>query len=152
RSRQRQTISNEQSVVMNIQNLGPGEVKMMKKVYPGGLNMVNYANVRMYIHGEGYEERGDAQLVVRFGTDLTNNYYEYRQPVTPSNPDYPFTPGPLSELTEAERLLEAEQVWLYDENSMNIVLSAFNELKQLRDQQSAGTETIYERGDILSGA
>ncbi|HEX6981910.1 MAG TPA: cell surface protein SprA [Balneolaceae bacterium] len=152
RSRQRQTIANEQSIVMNIQNLGPGELKMMKKVYPGGLNMVNYSNVRMYVHGEGYESREDAELVVRFGTDLTNNYYEYRQPITPSDPNYPFTDEALSELTEAERRVEAEQVWLYDENNMNVLLSAFNELKQLRDQQGNNSEIVYERGDILDEA
>ncbi|MEL7834962.1 cell surface protein SprA [Fodinibius sp. Rm-B-1B1-1] len=152
RDRQRQTIANEQSIVMNIENLGPGELKMMKRVYPGGLNMINYSNVRMFIHGEGYDNRGDAELVVRFGTDLTNNYYEYRQPLSPSDPNYPYSTKQLSEMSEAEREMEAEQVWLYEENSMNILLRAFNELKQLRDQQGVDGNTVFERGDLLQDA
>ncbi len=155
RERQRQTVANEQSIVMNVQNLGPGELKMMKRVYPGGLNMINYSNVRMFVHGEGYENRGDAELVVRFGTDLTNNYYEYRQPISPSDPDYPYSNEQLTDLNDAERQMEAEQVWLYDENSMNILLRAFNELKQLRDQQNVNQSEVYECtncSDLLQGS
>ncbi len=152
RGRQRQTIENEQSIVMNVQNLGAGELKMMKRVYPGGLSMINYSNLRMFIHGEGYDSRGDAELVMRLGTDLTNNYYEYRQPVSPTDEDYPFSSEPISELSEAERLTEAEQVWLYDQNSMNILLRAFNELKQLRDQQSDNPSNLFERDDLLQNA
>ena len=152
RGRQRKTIANEQSIVMDIQNLGPGELKMMKRVYPGGLNMIHYSNVRMYVHGEGYDNRGDAELVVRFGTDLTNNYYEYRQPITPSDPDYPYSQKPSSELSNAELNQEAEQVWLYQENSMNILLRSFNELKQLRNQQGDNMSDRYERSDLLEDA
>lgn len=152
RSRQRQTIANEQSIAMNIQNLGPGEMKMMKRVYPGGLNMIHYSNVRMYVHGEGYDNRRDAELVVRFGTDLTNNYYEYRQPVSPSDPDYPFSQEPSSEIGDGVLQEEAEEVWLYGENSMNILLRAFNELKQLRNQQGHDLTELYERSDILEQA
>ena len=145
RSRQRQTIANEQSIVIDTQNLGPGELNMIKRVYPGGLNMVNYSNVRMFVHGEGYENREDVELVMRFGTDLVNNYYEYRQPISPSDPDFPFADAPLRDLSNAERDQEAEQVWLYDENSLNILLSAFNQLKQLRDQQGGSMEGVFER-------
>ena len=103
------------------------------------------------MHGEGYENREDAELVMRFGNDLENNYYEYRQPVTPSDPNFPyqpFEPGNNAQLEE-----EAEQVWLYDENSMNIVLSAFNQLKQLRDQEEGNSfAEVYERSDILEDA
>jgi len=152
RSRQRQTIANEQSIVLDVENLNSGELKMIKRVYPGGLNMINYSNVRMFVHGEGYDNREDAELVVRFGTDLINSYYEYRQPITPSDPNFPFSSAPLNELTDAERLEEAEQIWLYDENSMNILLSTFNQLKQLRDQQQNNPGEVYERSDIVQGA
>lgn len=152
RSRQRRTIANEQSLVMGVSDLGPGEVKMVKRVYPGGLNMVHYSNMRMFVHGEGYEGREEAELVVRFGTDLTNNYYEYRQPVSPSDPEYPFARRPLDDLTEVEREQEAEQVWLYRQNSMNLVMRALNQLKQLRDQQQMNTSEVFERGDLLPEA
>jgi hypothetical protein len=38
--------------------------------------------------GKGYERRSDAEVVIRLGNDLTNNYYEYRQPVTPTDPTF----------------------------------------------------------------
>lgn len=151
RASQLQSLQNEQSIVLNANNLNPGSVHLVKRVYPGGLDMLNYTNMRMFVHGEGYENRGDAELVMRFGNDLQNNYYEYRQPVTPSDPNFPFQsfdPGNNAQLEE-----EAQQVWLYEENSMNIVLSAFNQLKQLRDQeQGSAFSDVYERSDILENA
>lgn len=151
RGSQLRSLQNEQSIVLDVRNLSPGATQLIKRVYPGGLNLLNYSNMRMFVHGEGYINRGDAELVMRFGNDLENNYYEYRQPVTPSDPSYPyqdFDPGNSGQLMD-----EAEQVWLYDENSMNIVLSAFNQLKQLRDQEGGvDFSTVYERADILEDA
>ncbi len=152
RAGQRQTIANEQSLVLEVENLGPQELNMIKRVYPGGFNMLNYSNVRMYVHGEGFDDRGDLELVVRFGSDLMNNYYEYRQPITPTDPNYNFSDAPLSELSDAERRAEARQIWLYEENSMNILLSAFNQLKQLRAQQGASLDERYVRTDLLAKA
>ena len=152
RSQQRQTIANEQSIVVDAQNLGPDELNMIKRIYPGGLNMTNFSNVRMFVHGEGYENRDELELVMRFGTDLINNYYEYRQPITPTDPDFPFSNEALRDLSNAERELEAEEIWLYDENSMNIVLSAFNQLKQLRDQQGVDVDERFERANLPSGS
>lgn len=151
RGSQLRSLQNEQSIVLDVTNLGPGALQMIKRVYPGGLDLLNYSNMRMFVHGEGYNNREDAELVLRFGNDLENNYYEYRQPVTPSDrnfPFQPFDPGNSGQLIE-----EAEKVWLYDENSMNIILSAFNQLKQLRDQEvSNNFLDVYERSDILEDA
>ncbi|NBB76756.1 MAG: cell surface protein SprA, partial [Bacteroidetes bacterium] len=72
-------------------------------------------------------------------------------PVTPSDPNYPYQPFDPSNNAQLDE--EARQVWLYDENSMNIVLSVFNQLKQLRDQEAGnGSTDIYERSDILEDA
>jgi cell surface protein SprA len=151
RGTQLQSLQNEQSIALDVDNLGPGGVQLVKRVYPGGLNLLNYTNMRMFVHGEGYNERGDAELVMRFGNDLENNYYEYRQPVTPSDPNFPYMPYDPANTGQLED--EAERIWLYDENSMNIVLSAFNQLKQLRDQEnSAQFSELYERSDILEDA
>jgi len=147
RGTQLQSLQNEQSIVMQVESLGPGEIQMVKRVYPGGLNLLNYSNMRMFVHGEGFDERGDAELVMRFGTDLLNNYYEYRQPVTPTDPDFNF--GPFDPDDGGRLEIEAEQIWLYEENSMNIVLRAFNQLKQLRDQQGIDPTAVFEREDLL---
>jgi len=147
RGAQVQSLANEQSLVLQTKNLGPGEMKMVKRVYPGGLNLLNYSNIRMFVHGEGYDNRSDAELVVRMGSDLENDFYEYRQPVTPSDPNYGF--GSFNP-DEGSRLdAEAEQVWLYDENSMNIIISAFNVLKQDRNSTGANPSELYERRGIL---
>lgn len=148
RGSQLRSLQNEQSIVLDVANLSPGGIQMIKRVYPGGLDLLNFSNMRMFVHGEGYSNRGDAELVMRFGNDLENNYYEYRQPVTPSDRNFPFQafdPGNTGQLLE-----EAERVWIYDENNMNIVLSAFNQLKQLRDLESPGDfSEVYERSDLL---
>lgn len=151
RGTQIQSLQNEQSIVLDVDNLGPGNLQMVKRNYPGGLNLLNYSNMRMFVHGEGFEERGEAELVMRFGIDLENNYYEYRQPVTPSDVNYPYQSYDPSQ--SARLVEESEQVWLYDENSMNIILRAFNQLKQLRDQEAPEDITqIYERSDLLVDA
>lgn len=134
------TLANEQSIVLGVEELGAGEIRMVKRVYPSELNLLNYSNMRMFVHGEGYRNnnksdfgREDAELIIRMGTDLNSNYYEYRQPVTPSDPDYPYSTYRAD--GSGDLISDGEQVWLYDENSMNVVLGVFNELKQLRDQQ-----------------
>ncbi|MFN1836082.1 cell surface protein SprA [Balneola sp. MJW-20] len=143
RGQQLESLANEQSLLLEVDNLGAGEVQLVKKVYPGGLNLLYYSNMRMFVHGEGYNNRGDAELVVRMGTDLNSNYYEYRQPVTPSDPNPDrygdFDPDNGGRLDE-----DAELVWLYEENSMNILLAAFNELKQIRDQQTDDNSQLFE--------
>ena len=147
RGAQSQTLANEQSLVLQTEGLGPQEINFVKKVYPGGLNFLNYSNVRMFVHGEGYENREDAELVIRMGTDLDNDFYEYRQPVTPSDPDFNFGSYDPS---EGGRLnTEAEEVWKYDENSMNIIISAFNVLKQQRINENGDPSQIYEGTGVL---
>ncbi|MFU8811887.1 MAG: cell surface protein SprA [Balneolaceae bacterium] len=150
RSQQIQTLQNEQSIVLEAENLGPQSIQLIKRVFPGGLNLLDFSNMRMFVHGEGYNQRGDAELVMRFGNDLENNYYEYRQPVTPSDPAFPFQAFDPSNRAQLEE--EATQIWLYDENSMNIILSAFNQLKQLRDQDGADVNQIFERSGLLEDA
>ncbi|MGM0458013.1 MAG: cell surface protein SprA [Bacteroidota bacterium] len=148
RSSQLQSLQNEQSILLQGEDLGAGAVQLVKRVYPGGLNLLDYSNMRMFVHGEGYDERDEVELVVRMGNDLENNYYEYRQPVTPTDENFPFQDFDPSNNTQLDE--EGNQVWLYDENSMNVVLAAFNQLKQLRDQDlGQNMDELYERGDIL---
>lgn len=147
RGAQVQALENEQSLVLNVESLGPGQIQMVKRVYPGKLNLLNYSNIRMFIHGEGYQNRGDAELVVRIGNDLENNFYEYRQPVSPSQlRSFDYNPDNRGQLAE-----EAEEIWRYDENSMNIIISAFNVLKQLRDDAQADPTLLYEATQDLLG-
>lgn len=153
RGQQETVVDNEQSLVLDVQNLVSRDIRMISRVYPSNLSLVNYSNLRMFVHGEGYENREDVELVVRLGSNLQDNYYEYRQPVTPTDTTFQFNSvAPGAANREAGLAEDAEQVWIPDENSMNIVLANFNELKQLRDLDAIDPDVKYERSDILRDA
>jgi cell surface protein SprA len=148
---QQETIQqNEQSMALSVLDLRPGDTRLVRRFYPAGLDLLNYSNMRMFVHGEGYSKREDIELVVRMGTNLENNYYEYRQPLTPTDTTHRFTQ--LSADDQAAIDLDTELIWLPDENSMNLVLSSFNQLKQLRNLDEVTPDEIYERRDIVIDA
>ncbi|MEX0772300.1 MAG: cell surface protein SprA [Balneolales bacterium] len=153
RGQQEQVLANEQSMLLNVRDLRSGDVRMVRRLYQNGLNLLNYSNLRMFVHGEGYEERENAELVLRFGNDLTDNYYEYRQPITPTDPNTPFSSlGSSQDIDSGVLLNEAENVWLYDENSVNLVLSNMNQLKQARDLDEYSHNELYQRSDLTGDA
>lgn len=145
RGQQQEVLANEQSLLLRVEDLRAGDVRMIKRGFPMGLNLTNYSNMRMFVHGEGYANRNDIELVVRLGSDIENNYYEYRQPITPTDTLHNFSPG----LGVRE---DIQMIWKPDENSMNLVLGALNELKQLRNDLQADPSQPFERMDIVRGA
>jgi len=147
RGQQQQTLQNEQSIALQVEDLGPQDLRLIKRVYPGGLNMVNFSNLRMFIHGEGYRNREDMEIVFRLGTDLVNNYYEYRQPVTPTE-EGGFNIDRLRNIPNDVLEEEAQRVWKNDENGMNIVLSTFNQLKQLRNRANVDQNEFVDLIDL----
>ncbi len=148
RGQQEQVLANEQSLSMNVEDLRSGEYRMIQRLYPSGMNMLNYSNLRMFVHGEGYERRSDVEVVIRMGNDLTNNYYEYRQPVSPTDPNFNFTP--LGQDSDASVVsAESDRIWMPDSNSVNLVLTSLNALKQARDLEGADPDELYERSDLV---
>ncbi|MDZ7756053.1 hypothetical protein [Rhodohalobacter sp.] len=131
-------MQNEQSIVLRAEELGPQQIQMVKRVYPGGLNLLNYSNMRMFVHGEGYRDdsksdrgRKDAELVIRNGNRPQCKLLR----IPPAGYllrilNYP-TPPIVTDGGRGVSFRMPKQVWLYDENSMNVVLAAFNEIKQL---------------------
>ena len=151
RGQQENILANEQSLSLRVEDLRSGEYRMIQRLYPSGLNLLNYSNLRMFVHGEGYERRSDAEIVIRLGNDLTNNYYEYRQPVTPTDPTFEFTP--LSQNPDASVLSsETDRIWLPDSNSVNLVLASMNALKQARNLAGVEQDVLYERTDLVQDA
>ena len=151
RGQQENILANEQSLSMRVDDLRSGEYRMIQRLYPTGLNLLNYSNLRMFVHGEGYERRTDAEVVIRLGNDLTNNYYEYRQPVTPTDPTFDFTP--LAQNPDASVLRsETDRIWLPDSNSVNLVLASMNALKQARNLAGVDESELYERTDLVQDA
>ena len=155
RTQQEQTRGNEQSLQLNVENLRSGDTRFIRRNYTEALDLLNYDNLRMFVHGEGYERREDIELVLRFGNDLESNYYEYRQPISPTDPHYAFQQiggedgTGLDSATERE---ESDRVWMPDSNNVNIVLSALNALKQARDLDDVDLDEIYVRDDLLEDA
>ncbi len=141
RGGQQETLANEQSLVLRVEDLPAGDLRLIRRVYPMGMNLTNYSNMRMFVHGEGYRDREDLELVVRLGSDLVNNYYEYRQPITPTDTLYPFG----NSRDNAATVLESDVVWLPDENGMNLIVGALNALKQLRNLEGADPGASFER-------
>jgi cell surface protein SprA len=85
---------NEQSLNLVVSKLEPGDRREIIKDYSRGLDVFNYKEMRMYVHGDelpaadgvsyitGNDSIPNAYFYFRFGADTTN-YYEYRMPVEP---------------------------------------------------------------------
>jgi cell surface protein SprA len=118
------------------------------KTYAQGFDLLKYSNLRMYAHLHGTlngqdltmlpegERREKVRLFIRLGANETGDYYEYEQPLTPSlltagNPD---------------------ALWRPDQNSVNIRLSALNQLKVARDgDPRAVRDSIYWNTERRNG-
>jgi cell surface protein SprA len=84
---------NEQSLNLILKDLEDGQSREAIKYLFRPLDVFNYSEMKLFIHGDDNNFPGSisyndpatgeysAEVFFRFGTD-TNNYYEYRQPVT----------------------------------------------------------------------
>ncbi|WP_228350288.1 cell surface protein SprA [Rhodocaloribacter litoris] len=147
----------EQSLVFRVEHLRPGQQRAIFRTYNQGLDLLKYANLRMFVHMHGRtadgvdltalpkeEARRKVRLFVRLGANQTNDYYEYEQPLTPSSE----TAGDEDELWQTNREFDGR---ILDLNSMNLVLGALNQLKVARDRLGVPTEEVFwnVRGDSL---
>lgn len=139
----------EQAMVLRAENLQPGHQMAIFKPFSTGLDLLKYSNIRMFTHfhgtlGDGTqletlpkeEGRSKAKIFVRLGANETNDYYEYEQPLTPSSE----TSGSSNDLWQTTQLFNGETI---DLNSINIEISAFNQLKVERDQRGAPTDSVF---------
>nr|HQV31303.1 cell surface protein SprA [Calditrichia bacterium] len=78
-----QAVSKEQSLVMEIKDLGPGMRAEARKQLRERINLLNYQRLKMFMYGRNIDAASQPDTVMfymRFGpTDQI--YYEYRQPV-----------------------------------------------------------------------
>lgn len=76
-------LENEQSLSLLACNLQGGDAKGAFKTVQ--FDIRNYQRMQMFIHAEEVVansiEDGEVSAIIRFGTDLTNNYYEYEVPL-----------------------------------------------------------------------
>ncbi|PSR04849.1 MAG: cell surface protein SprA, partial [Bacteroidetes bacterium SW_8_64_56] len=134
-SRGVQQRSREQSLLLNVDELEPGQQRGVFKTFGQGLDLLKYSNLRMYTHLHGsaststVKEKLDEnlRLFVRLGASETNDYYEYEQKLKPG--DVPMANG-------------SQDLWP-EEFEMNLVLERLNRLKLLRDQSAVRADTIF---------
>lgn len=96
-TRQQQAVSNgqtiqqnEQSISLQVCNLKDGDARGVFKSV-GGVDLRQFDKMRLFVHAESQVgqsplQNGDVEMFMRIGSDFTNNYYEYRRPLTITNP------------------------------------------------------------------
>jgi len=81
-----QVTAKEQALVMNINNLQPGNNGIIQKTFYDKQDYIRYRTLKMFVYGQDQygrhigEDSTKIEAFLRFGSDM-NNYYEVRQPV-----------------------------------------------------------------------
>lgn len=135
-----QTVQNEQSLSLTVNNLCNGASKAVFKVMEKDLRV--YEKLKMFVHAEnieGFDEvpTGELTAFIRMGSDMQENYYEYEIPLRMSDPSV--TAG-LSSTSSAYK----DEVWL-SENEFNFELSTLKELKEERNAMNASVTEEYSK-------
>lgn len=94
-----QIYKNEQSLELILKNLEDGDKREVVRYLYKPLDVFNYKQMKLFVHTDEnvfpgsvsyYKDNNDyaAEVYIRFGSD-TSNFYEYRQPLRPSEkPEY----------------------------------------------------------------
>jgi cell surface protein SprA len=115
------TLENEQALSLLACNLKAGDARGAFKTTQ--FDIRNYKRLQMFVHAESETANdGDLTAFIRFGTDLTNNYYEYEIPLT-------FTRWPVPAVGRAEAVWPAE-------NFMDLALDLLYEAKLKRQAEN----------------
>ena len=129
-------LQNEQAISKQVCGLPDGQSRAMFKNIT--LDMRQYERVRMNIHAEsmiGEDEVFDdeAAIFIRFGSDFTDNYYEYEIPlkITP--------PGNYNGNSEVDQYI----VWPL-ENELALDLREFINLKVERNANGIPVASVYK--------
>ncbi|MCK0129883.1 cell surface protein SprA [Flavobacteriaceae bacterium F08102] len=120
---------NEQSLLMRVNELKPGETRAVFKNILFDLRMFN--RLKMFLHAESIKGKpsvGDDDLtaIVRLGSDIDNNYYQLEIPLK----------------ITAEGASFADEIWP-SENELNADLKAFGRLKLERVNSGAPLNEVY---------
>jgi cell surface protein SprA len=131
---------NEQSMVMKIMDVEPGEAKAAYK--STSVDLRRYKNMKLEIHAEKLEgmplRDDELSLFIRVGSDFQYNYYEYEIPLKLTPPGY-YDNG-----KESDRY----QVWP-TENRVYIPLDLLPKLKLERNAEMHAAGSTIGMGDIF---
>jgi len=136
------TLQNEQSLSLTLQNLCDGDEKAVFKNI--GLDMRVYERFKMFVHAEDFDQSitprdtSGLRIFVRLGSDFKNNYYEYEMPLTLSRVDrLPTTESPSTSPQYKQ------EVWKL-ENEFDFPLALLREVKEERNASTgANLEQEY---------
>ncbi|APD06550.1 hypothetical protein UJ101_01020 [Flavobacteriaceae bacterium UJ101] len=118
---------NEQSLLMQLEGLSGNNNDNVRAIYKqSNLDLRRYKRLEMFVHAEDYLNSniptdGEMEVFVRFGTDVTENYYEYAKPLLI---------GP-----NASAGMDPAQVWR-PENKIDFALHDFVKAKIARDGET----------------
>lgn len=129
------TQENEQGLSLVTCGLTPGDARAAFKTTQ--FDIRNYKNLQLFVHAEALQNTnpvdGDLHFFLRFGTDLTSNYYEYEIPLK-------FTRGNVTKNTPG-----ADKLIWPDENFIDIVLQDFYNLKISRLNENWPLTALYSK-------
>jgi cell surface protein SprA len=126
---------NEQSMVLKVNNLSPGDARAVYK--NTSYDMRQYKKIQMFIHAEKLVDDQsalkdyDLSCFIRIGSDMVNNYYEYEIPLK-------LTPAGLY---DNDVLTDRETVW-YPENMLNIAFSKLTKAKLKRNKARGSSSSV----------
>ena len=143
-------VTREQALVFRAEGLVDGRRAGLVRSYATRpLDLTKYSNLRVSVHGDGFDRRDEMRAFVRFGDDETENYYEIEQPV------YPFDPEALAALPECPRdqpsnCVRSDSLWQtnvgpqrVDLNPINVTLADLNRAKLERDRAGFSIEERF---------
>ncbi len=95
---------NEHSLDLILNGLRDGESRFVYKTVPQPLNVFNYREMKVFVHGDlrfNYVDSTnyDAAFFIRFGSD-SSDYYQYEQPIRPGWQDLPIEFAALTAIKE----------------------------------------------------
>lgn len=130
------TAENEQSMVLRIDSLEPNDARAVYKKI--NLDTRQYKRFKMFVHAEELSEAirdNRLQIFVRFGSDFTENYYEYKIPLKITDPNSVRT-------GKAQTDRDKEIVWPV-ENNFDFEFNQLTELKLERDKRKVAGKVKY---------
>jgi cell surface protein SprA len=126
------TLQNEQSLALRVDNLYPGDRRAVFKYTNTDMRL--YERLKMFVHAEPRDrenplaapEDGEMSLFLRLGSDFENNYYEYEIPLTMSDLEV------LAGISNTNSNAYKDEVWLA-QNELDFPLQILKELKLERN-------------------
>ena len=123
---------NEQSLVMKVNGMKPGEEQGAFRLL--NYDLRNYKNLKMWVHAEKLQggrcvSDPDAHVFVRVGSDLTDNYYEYELKVE------------RSDTVGVDFFRNVDNIW---RNNIDIPLENFQKTKLERNGSGENYANLYE--------